>query len=266
MKKVWLSSTYYLDPKFEGISATTERLFTRLLAYCGNAETEGFLPRNVFKTVGLSNGNRSFIDLIQRGIIVPAEEGGHRFAAWSDWQDKGDKLVQRQKADRERKRKQRERQEQMSRDASRDVTPAEERREEKIEPTYVGSPSSVARRERPKGGREVAERLNGTAHSAQAHSMANAYANSCRQRPPGGVISKVAQAIDGCLQSGYDQQQIETGIAAWTASDMSAPSQIENFVHKSVNRNVNAGNATSKAEDWLTLGQQLHDEQRAINQ
>lgn len=266
MEKVWLSATYYLDPAVLGLTDGAEVLFTRMIAYCGAAETFGIITETALKTLGVRALFRKKSELLTAGLVTEIAPGKYKLKGWDRWQQSGDDMLKRRKNDAERKRKQREREANASRDMSRDVTPENRVEEKREELTYVSSPSPVARRERPRGGREVAYRLNGTAHSAQAHSMANAYANSCQQRPPGGVISKVAQAIDGCLQSGYDQQQIETGIAAWTASDMSAPSQIENFVHKSVNRNVNAGNATSKAEDWLTLGQQLHDEQRAINQ
>ncbi|CAJ0557640.1 unnamed protein product, partial [Mesorhabditis spiculigera] len=64
-----------------GASASTERMFTRLLAYCGNAETMGFVPQNAHKLVAIPNGNRSILDLISRKVLVEVEGGGYRFPA-----------------------------------------------------------------------------------------------------------------------------------------------------------------------------------------
>lgn len=90
--------------------------------------------------------------------------------------------------------------------------------------------------ERPRGSRAVAEHLNGTAHSPAANQIAEAYATSCTQRPPGELLSTIAVKADGCLQSDYTPQQIAAGIKAWSDSDMHHPSAIPSFVHRIVNR------------------------------
>lgn len=140
MERVWLSTTYYLDPKLAGCTANTERMFSRLIAYCGNAETGGYIPGNAHKLVGLPNGNRSILDLKSRGILLEMPDGGYRFAGWSNWNDQADKLVQRKKSERERQRRKRERDADMSRDMSRDVTPPEERRGEENSKEFSKSP------------------------------------------------------------------------------------------------------------------------------
>lgn len=126
--------------------------------------------------------------------------------------------------------------------------------------------TSLANRTRKRGGREIADHLNGTAHSAQAHIIAKAYSESCPSPVPGDVVSKIAQAVDGCLKSGVSREQIETGIADWAASPMTAPSMIPGFVHKAANRPASPsdggiGKATKKAMGWADMGNQLAQRQ-----
>ncbi len=102
--------------------------------------------------------------------------------------------------------------------------------------------------ERPRGSRAVAEHLNGTAHSPAANQIAEAYATSCTQRPPGELLSTIAVKADGCLQSDYTSQQIAAGIQAWSESDMHHPSAIPSFVHRIVNR-PDAGKARQSRSD-----------------
>ncbi|MFF4026894.1 hypothetical protein ACFYY5_29000 [Nocardia elegans] len=106
--------------------------------------------------------------------------------------------------------------------------------------TYVPTnPPVNERARRPRGGREVADRLNATAHSGKAHMIARKWAASVRKPPPGEFIGEVAQVIDGCLQSGYDEDEILAGIAAWDASPFTLASKIPGFVHQVVNRDSN---------------------------
>jgi len=102
--------------------------------------------------------------------------------------------------------------------------------------------------ERPRGSRAVAEHLNGTAHSPAANQIAEAYAASCTQRPPGDLLSSIAVKADGCLKSDYTPQQIAAGIQAWSDSDMHHPSAIPSFVHRIVNR-PNAGAVRQSRSD-----------------
>lgn len=69
MKAVWLSSTYYLDPAISSLPhGDAERLFTRAIAYCGNAETRGFVPKSALKTFGIRAVSRRVSELIDAGI------------------------------------------------------------------------------------------------------------------------------------------------------------------------------------------------------
>lgn len=135
----------------------------------------------------------------------------------------------------------------------------EEEEEEKELLTHVSSPSHVSTA-RARGGRAIADHLNGTGHSGEAHAIARAYETRAG-KVPGDTLSKIAQAADGCLKSGYTDDQIAAGIDAWAASDMHSPSQIPNFVHKAVNRpaatTAGFGQASKKAASWLAIGQEL---------
>lgn len=114
---------------------------------------------------------------------------------------------------------------------------AEEEVEVRKEPTYVGSSTHLSDAQaRPRGVRAIADHLNGKAHSPEAHIIAKAYSESCPSPVPGDVVSKIAQAVDGCLKSGVSREQIEAGIQDWAASPMTAASMIPGFVHKSANR------------------------------
>lgn len=142
MKAVWLSSTYYLDPAIANLPhPDAERLFTRAIAYCGNAETRGFVPKSVLKTFGIRAVYRRVTELIDAGIWVESDAdsdgnamAGYHFKSWEKWNKSGDDLLKRQKSDRERQRRARERRAQQpeteSRDNSRDVTPPEQSRGE----------------------------------------------------------------------------------------------------------------------------------------
>lgn len=109
MDKVWLSTRYYADEKFDGISANAERMFSRLLALAGQLENGGRLPAKPWTYVGMPKAQKSTEELVQRGILIKFPDGTYDFPAWAGWQDSGDKLASRKRSDRERKRLQRER-------------------------------------------------------------------------------------------------------------------------------------------------------------
>jgi hypothetical protein len=122
MEKVWLATKYYLDDKLAGCSAATERMFTRLLAWVGDNETGGKLPKNPHTFVGLLHGKSAVKDLVSRGVLLPESDGGFRFNGWGNWNAQADELAKRKQTERDRKRRERERRASMSRDMSRDVT------------------------------------------------------------------------------------------------------------------------------------------------
>ncbi|OZF41892.1 hypothetical protein [Rhodococcus sp. 14-2470-1a] len=149
MQKVWLSTTYYMDPAVENLSGNAERLMTRAIAYCGNAETGGKITRKALGNLGVPASRSRVAELCAARILVETDDPNVlEFRTWGEWQESGDALARRKKADRERKARERERkkrqeEEGSSRDMSRDVRSTEKRREENI-PTYVGSSSHVS--------------------------------------------------------------------------------------------------------------------------
>lgn len=93
----------------------------------------------------------------------------------------------------------------------------------------------------PRGGREVADRLNATAHSSEAHTIARQYEQSAGGPIPGKVLTDIAQRIDECLSSGVDTDQIARGLVAWRDSPITATSQIPSFVHKAAAKTAQRG-------------------------
>lgn len=132
---------------------------------------------------------------------------------------------------------------------------AEEEVEVRKEPTYVGSSTHLSDAQaRPRGVRAIADHLNGKAHSPEAHIIAKAYSESCPSPVPGDVVSKIAQAVDGCLKSGVSREQIEAGIQDWAASPMTAASMIPGFVHKSANRAATPATTQKSKSDEKVQG------------
>ncbi|MDV8024974.1 hypothetical protein [Rhodococcus sp. IEGM 1330] len=86
---VALSTTYYTDPKIEAISADAERLFTRSLAYCGNAENRGRITSTALKNLGLRRVESLAQQLVDVGlwevIDAPSDhDQGHLNSAVTD--------------------------------------------------------------------------------------------------------------------------------------------------------------------------------------
>ncbi len=261
MEKVWLSSTYFLDPKMAGASASTERMFTRLLAYCGNAETMGFVPQNAHKLVAIPNGNRSILDLISRKVLVEVEGGGYRFPAWSDWQESGDKLVERRRKDRERKAEKRAEQREMSADTSAESPPhrrGEERREENSLEFSSSSHVSIAgvREELPRGpavpvdGWTIVRRVIPAEHSQ---------------------ATKTALSIEvaSLLKQGTSEDDVVAALHIWLGKSGIGPRVLPHLLSDVIRDRTappTSRGAPSKAETWLHLAHSLETESKAIEQ
>ncbi|WP_280447840.1 hypothetical protein [Nocardia cyriacigeorgica] len=111
----------------------------------------------------------------------------------------------------------------------------------------------------PRGGREVAERLNATAHSAGAHAIAREYAQHSGNPIPGKVLGDIAQRVDECLASGVPPEQIARGLIAWHDSPITATSQIPGFVHKAAAKTARRGRSkpTDRALDATQIAEQM---------
>lgn len=110
MRKIFLSTTYYLDDKLAGCSAATERMFSRLLALAGQIEESGKLPPNCWTAVGLPRGKAQVDDLVERGIITPISGGklGYVWEAWGNWNEESNRIIDKKKSGAERARRYRE--------------------------------------------------------------------------------------------------------------------------------------------------------------
>ena len=123
----------------------------------------------------------------------------------------------------------------------------------------------------PRGGREVAERLNATAHSPEAHTIARGYQADYTRRTgnpiAGDLLSGIARRVDECLASGISPEQIVAGLRAWEQSKMTSVTQISSFVHKAGARPASApagvGKPTTKAQSIVAAGEALIEQMRA---
>ncbi len=111
----------------------------------------------------------------------------------------------------------------------------------------------------PRGGAEVAARLNATAHSANAHAIAREYAQHSGNPIPGKVLGDIAQRVDECLASGVPPEQIARGLIAWHDSPITATSQIPGFVHKAAAKTARRGRSkpTERALDATQIAEQM---------
>lgn len=232
MDKVWLSSTYYLDEAVQRLSANAERMLTRSLAFCANAESSGYVSEKSITMLGLPNPKKLVAELVDANIFIPRDVGGGwDFRSWEVWNSSGDKLIARKKSDRERQARFREKG-RVSREMSRDVTPTEKRREEKNS-GYVGKPTHQSNA-RTRNGAELARQdfSNMPVTSVDGLRMARAYSESLPTPLDPKAIGEVAEQATYCLNSGYSTEQVAAGIRDWQASDSWAASQIRHFVAK----------------------------------
>ncbi|MBF6291827.1 hypothetical protein IU454_08110 [Nocardia farcinica] len=118
----------------------------------------------------------------------------------------------------------------------------------------------------PRGGAQVAARLNATARSAPAHAIAVAFSEALSVPLEAGVLAKVGVEIDSCLAAGIPPPAIAAGLKAWTESDSWSPTQIPAFVHKAANARGRRGRSkpTEKAVDAHAAAEELLREVRTL--
>lgn len=107
MEWVKLASSYYLSRKVASLpDADAEVMFLRGMAYCGQAETSGFIPGDVLLGLGRRKHRQSANALVAAGLWVAAD-GGWLVVDWHEWQKELELLIARKKRDRDRKRAER---------------------------------------------------------------------------------------------------------------------------------------------------------------
>lgn len=256
MKSVWLSSTYYHDPAIEALSANAERFFTRALAYCGNAETSGYLSVSATKKLGLSRPTALVGELVREGILVERKGGGWDFRSWSAWNSASDELLQRRRADRERQARKRRRDtevdDRVSREKSRDVTPTEESREEKNvtnvpKASHVSTPSEA---ETPRG---PAINVDGWKLVREAIPAAHPQASK----------TELAMQAGAMLTGGTPPDDIRSALALWLSKPNLGPRTLPSLVSEVIrNRDrtyAPIGSSQSTADRRVADAQALKD-------
>lgn len=136
VKYVKLQTGYYLDPAVANLSDVAELAFVRSIAYCGAAETHGFVPAavlpSIVRRISVRATSKVCQELVTATLWIPVD-GGFRLRTWDDNQDSVETLLSRRKSERERQRKHRNKgvddpvdEPEMSRDIERDLTRARE--------------------------------------------------------------------------------------------------------------------------------------------
>lgn len=106
MEWVKLSSKYYNDPAIMRAGEPAEVLFTRALAYCGDQETDGFVPAEVLPRLATTRAVQRAAALVREGLWESVD-GGWRFVAWDRYQASRDQLTAHREAGRARAAKHR---------------------------------------------------------------------------------------------------------------------------------------------------------------
>lgn len=106
MDWVKLSSNYYNDPAVMRAGEAAEVLFTRALAYCGDQETDGFVPAEVLLRLTPIKAPSRAAALVREGLWVVVD-GGWRFTAWEKHQITSEQIEQTRAGNRQRQAKRR---------------------------------------------------------------------------------------------------------------------------------------------------------------
>lgn len=257
MEKVWLSSTYYLDPKVIGLSADAERIFTRGLAYSGNAETRGFIPDSALTQLGNKRGSRPVRELTDAELWTKVD-GGYQIRSWSHWQKNSDDLLERRKKDRARQARHRESVREQSRDMSRDVTGGEENREEKKRTTHVENASHVSNASVPQAAEQTGPRVpvDGWRLVRDTHGI-----GSMPQATKTALALKAAEL----LHAGTDERHIRDALDLWMAKPDAGPGLLPHLVAEAIKTETApvrtapaAGNShDAKVVGYLDIGRSL---------
>jgi hypothetical protein len=103
-----LSVGYYRDPKIAGLDDAGEVMFTRALAYSGDARTGGHVPDSIVTSLSRKpvTARRTAERIAASGAWTRTTDGW-LITRWSEWQDALDQLEQKRRRDRDRKRQSR---------------------------------------------------------------------------------------------------------------------------------------------------------------
>ncbi|MGW3545868.1 hypothetical protein ACWDNI_35745 [Nocardia niigatensis] len=267
---------FWSHPKTVGLSDAAVALWVRAGAYACQHLTDGVIAAPVLRMVGDKAGAE---ELVAAGLWSETA-GGYVFHDWAEYQETSEAVKDRRAAARERQRRSRAAREakkaaaradsngsvtaDVTRDDTREFSTPDPTRPDQVVTDVTTSPltpqpgGTLVPLRGPKGGREVAERWNATAHSAAAHAIARKYEEHSGATVPGSVLTEIAQRIDDCLESGIEADQIARGLIAWSESPITATSQIPSFVHKAAsNRPRGRSKPTDRAVGAMDIAEQL---------
>ncbi|MGW5316740.1 hypothetical protein [Nocardia thailandica] len=288
-----VDDSFYDHPKVLEAGMPAIGLWTLAGAYCARHLTDGVITDRQIRSIG--GTRKQAAKLVEVGLWTcddaPANARRYFFNDWREYQPSRADVTARRQGDAERKRaaraakaaeqdKRKNVRPDVQTDGARTSTTMSDDR-----PLYPTRPDPTHKETRPpvvdvttdrtparevgaevvelrppRGGREVAERLNATAHSVEAHTIVREYQRHVGVPIPGDVLSGMARRIDECLAAGVGPEQIARGLVAWRESDSWSPSQIPSFVHKASAkppRKRGQGKPSAAAEGAVTLAEQM---------
>lgn len=265
MERVWLATTYYMDPAVEALSPNAERLMTRAIAYCGNAENSGYITAKALKNLGIPAAKARTLELLSARILVETGCADlYQFRSWDYWQKEGNALLKRKKNDAARQARHREaarKQAQMSRDTSRDVTPLEKRREEE-------NSKEFSRNTHVSNGREEEEPRSKPV-PVEAWKLIREIIPT---EHPQAVKTDLALRTNALLKQGIPEPTVRAALELWLTKPNVGPGILPSLVseiiksaaplHAVPNGHPQLGPASQKAAGWLAVGQNLTNPHR----
>lgn len=299
MERVWLSTTYYMDPAVSGLSMNGERLFVRSIAFCGGAETRGFIAVSSLPNLGVARYLKYAAELVDAQLWeeVDAEElrkssgkvaeevrksygkaaeamrknshffrsenlAGFRLSSWERWQKNGDDLLRKKELDRQRKARTRNSDTETVRGQSRDIPRTEERREEENSKEFSEiTHVSTAREEQPRG----------PAVPVEAWKLIRAVIPT---EHPQAVKTDLALRAGTLMNSGTPEATVRAALELWLTKPNIGPGVLPSLVSEviksasplravPVNGQPQLGPASQKAAGWLAVGQNLTNPHRS---
>lgn len=146
MDWVKLHSNYFLDVSIACGDDAAEVMFTRGIAYCGAAESGGFIPEVMLLALGRKSQAKTATSLVVSGKWERVQ-GGYQIVQWHKWQAELETLIRRRSKDVERKRAERKRGQSVDAGAETGADiprPKNEKREEKKEQDLTTLPDGSA--------------------------------------------------------------------------------------------------------------------------
>lgn len=107
--------------------------------------------------------------------------------------------------------------------------------------------------------------LAATAHTVGAHRLVEAYAATCRRRPPTKILTQLAVEVDALLAEAWPDDEIAAALTAWGSKTL-GPGALQAVAHEVVNRRPAAPTAAARSttDDRVAAAQALKAQLRAL--